>query len=474
MSLSLKSLRLASPEPFRGSDWIGTVLRVALGVLLIWSGVPKLRAPRSFKQTVRVYDFSPEWLTKIVGYALPVLLLVLGIVLILGLITRLTAIVSTVVLFVLAVAAVQAAARGRHAAAGIFGVGGLDPSPSWAVPVLVALVAFLAAGFLALWPHTRVGVDDYLSRHDWVAEPSAKRLRDPQGRAKYERDVAAKVRSVTARNRYMAVAVSIVAVVVTLVGAIVMRNNASFRDVISVDAVSAAHGVTYGKAAAADVEIYEDFFSPQAADLAVELKDFIAKQVPANVMQVHYHLTAGLDHSPNRSGYSTRAANAALCAADVSTDFFVKYHNTLMSTDKQGQRVRPDSQSARGVADFLRYATDIGGMDDDTQTTFRNCVQVGGHNDLVAQLTESASRAGIGLTPVVFVNGKRLANPSLATLTKAVEAAAATGPAPDPSPTPTTTPATPTGTATGAASPTGAAAGTATGTAASPTGAAAS
>jgi len=445
--VSLKPLSFPSPAPFRGSGWIGTVARLAVGVVLLISSLPKLEGPRSFKQTVRAYDFSPEWLTKIIGYGLPVLLFVLGVVLILGMLTRWVALLAAIVLLVLSVAVIQAAARGLHVSSGIFGVGGLTPSPSWALPVLLTLVLLAAAVFVVLWPDTRLAVDDYLARNDWVEQPSAKRLRDPQGRAKYEREVAAKVRAATVRNRFLGVGVAVLTVVVTLVGATVLRSNAQFRDVTSVSAVSPLHGVTYGKDAAATAEIYTDLFSPEATTFAKSIKDLIAKDVPANLLQVKFHLVAGLDHSTDGSGYSTRAANAALCAADVSTDFFVKYHNVLVSTDKSGKLVRPTSQSGRGVADFLRYATEIGGLTDDQQTTFRDCVQSETHKDVVAQLTESASKAGIGLTPVVYVNGTRLASPSLESLTAAIAAVDAKGPAPDPSPTPT-----PTATASGSAS----------------------
>lgn len=450
--MSLKSLSFPSPAPFRGSAWIGTVLRLAVGVVLLISSIPKLEAPRSFKQTVRAYDFSPEWLSKIIGYGLPVLLFVLGVILILGMVTRWIALLAAVVLFVLAIAVIQAAARGLHVSSGLFGVGGVTPSPSWGLPVFIVLLLLAGAIFVVLWPDTRLAIDDYLARNDWVEPPSAKRMRDPQGRAKYEREVAAKERAATVRNRFLGISVAVLTVVVTLVGAAVLRSNAEFRDVSAVSAVSPLHGVTYGKDAAATVEVYTDLFSPAATQFANSIKDLVAKDVPANRAQLRFHLVAALDHSTDRSGYSTRAANAALCAADVSADFFVKYHNVLVGTDKSGKLVRPTSQSDRSVADFVRYATEVGGLTSDQQTTFRDCVQAENHKDVVAQLTESASKAGVGLTPVVYLNGSRLSSPSVASVTAAIAAADAKGPAPDPSPSPTTS-----GTAKPSATPTGAA-----------------
>ena len=66
----------------------------------IWASVAKLKSPRTFVQAVRAYDATPEWLSKAIGYGLPVLELALGILLIVGIAVRLAAIVSAVLFVV--------------------------------------------------------------------------------------------------------------------------------------------------------------------------------------------------------------------------------------------------------------------------------------------------------------------------------------------------------------------------------------
>ena len=74
--------------------WLGTVVRFALGVVWIWASSAKLASPREFVQAVRAYDATPEWMSKAIGYGLPVLEFCLGVLLIIGIVVRLAAIVS--------------------------------------------------------------------------------------------------------------------------------------------------------------------------------------------------------------------------------------------------------------------------------------------------------------------------------------------------------------------------------------------
>ena len=75
-------------------------------------------------------------------------------------------------------------------------------------------------------------------------------------------------------------------------------------------------------------------------------------QVRANQAQVRYHTMSFLDASSNGNRYSSRAANAALCASDVSVDTFVAYHNILYGKDA-GKQVQP----AEGTNGRVGHAT---------------------------------------------------------------------------------------------------------------------
>ena len=75
-------------------------------------------------QAVRAYDATPEWLSKAIGYGLPVLELCLGALLILGVAVRLAAIVVDRAVRGLPDRRLQAAARGLKMDCGCFGGGG--------------------------------------------------------------------------------------------------------------------------------------------------------------------------------------------------------------------------------------------------------------------------------------------------------------------------------------------------------------
>ena len=57
------------------------VARLLLGFVFFWAAIPKLAHPLRFVQAVRAYDATPEWLSRAIGYGLPVLELCLAVVL---------------------------------------------------------------------------------------------------------------------------------------------------------------------------------------------------------------------------------------------------------------------------------------------------------------------------------------------------------------------------------------------------------
>ena len=206
-----------------------------------------------------------------------------------------------------------------------------------------------------------------------------------------------------------------------------------------------AKGVVWGKPAAATVDIYEDFQCPNCRNLEQTIGTVLDADVRANRAQAHFHPIAILDSASNNN-YSSRAANAALCASDISVDTFVEYHNYLF-----GPAIQP-AENAGGRSDLQleAYAQSIGLTGSDV-TNIDRCIAADGHKSLVEAMTEEASKKGIIGTPTVFVNGKQIDN-TLEAYQAAVAAALKNGPAPNPSVTPSPTP-TPTGTATSTESP---------------------
>jgi protein-disulfide isomerase/uncharacterized membrane protein YphA (DoxX/SURF4 family) len=418
--------------------WLGTVARLFLGAIWLWAAVAKLGNPREFVQTVRAYDVTWEWLSKAIGYGLPVLEFGLGVLLVLGVVTRLAAAVSGFLFLVFLIGLVQAAARGLKLECGCFGTGGESLNTQYTIDILRDIGLLAVAAYLIVWRFTRLSVDEFLARNDYVEEPSAKRMRSEEGRRKYYAAVAEKQKEARYRALWLNGSLAVLLALVALIGVGVQSNRAKISGNLFASNATVGRGVVFGKAAAATVDIYEDFQCPNCRNLEQAIGKTLDSDVRANRAQARFHSIAILDSSSNNN-YSTRAANAALCASDISVDTFVSYHNYLFRPDIQ------PAENAGGRTNVLleSYGQSIGLKGQDL-TNFDRCVAQGTHTALVEAMTEDASKKGIISTPTVFVNGHRIDN-TLAAYQAAVAAALKNGPAPSPSVTPSPTPS-PTGT----------------------------
>jgi len=416
--------------------WLGTVSRLVLGVVWLWSGWIKLHDPRAFVQTIRAYDATPEWLSKAIGYGLPVLQVCLGVLLVVGAAVRISAIVSAVLAGVFLVGIVQVAARGIELDCGCFGGGGLTTGATrYPLVILLDVGLLVLAAYLVRWSLTRLSIEEFLARNDYVAPPSAKRMRSEGGLRKYNTMLEARSKNARERTRYLNSSLAIVVVLVSVIGIGVQAGRAKIRGDLTAANASVKNGVLYGKKAAATVDIFEDFQCRKCKDFEQSVGATLEADVKANRAQVRYHPVSFLDNSSNGNRYSSRAANAALCASDVGVDAFVKYHDTLFTA---GGQPKDDSNGSLNRK-FVEDAQQLGLKPADV-TTLTACVQSEQHKALVLAIAENTSARGVTETPVVLVNGKRLKKNDLATLSAAIAAADAKGPPPAPSPSPTPTP----------------------------------
>ncbi|MGI8678753.1 MAG: MauE/DoxX family redox-associated membrane protein [Jatrophihabitans sp.] len=422
--------------------WLGTVIRSFLGIIWIWAAWSKLQSPRTFVQAVRAYDATPEWLSEAIGYGLPVLEFCIGVALILGVAVRLASIASAVLFVVFLIGLVQAAARGIKLDCGCFGGGGATSAgTSYTLDILRDLGLVLLAAFLVYWPLTRISVDEFIARNDYVAPPSAKRMRTDQGRRKYTAAVDARRRAARSRALYLGASTATVVVLIGLIGIGVQSGRAKIAGSLAAAHASANNGVVFGNKAAATVNIYEDFQCPNCLQFEKSVGAQVDKAVRANEAQVHFH-TVSLPTLDTAAGnyYSSRAANAGLCASDVSVDEFVKFHNILFGTNASGKDVQPaEGQGGLPDSDLIKYGKQAG-LKPGQLTTFSACVTQEKHKALVQAMTDKASQDGVNGTPTVKVNGKAINN-DLASFEKAVAEAVKKGPKPNPSTTPVTSPA---------------------------------
>lgn len=157
------SNRLPSVRPVL--SWVTTAARLVLGAVLIVSGALKITAPAISVQAVRAYELLPEPLVQIVGYGLPVIEIIIGALLVVGLFTRTVAVISGLVMAAFVIGVASAWARGLRIDCGCFGGGGQladgeDPNYLW---VLLRDFGLLAcAAWIVARPPGRFAMDSAL------------------------------------------------------------------------------------------------------------------------------------------------------------------------------------------------------------------------------------------------------------------------------------------------------------------------
>ncbi len=142
-------------------DLLGTVLRLVLGGVLVVAGALKVTNLPASALAVHAYRLLPYEVGQAVGYALPILELAIGVLLLLGLFTRAAAFVGTLLMAAFVFGIASAWARGLAIDCGCFGGGGAIAPESTAYPVELARDALLAAAgaWLVRRPRTAYGLD---------------------------------------------------------------------------------------------------------------------------------------------------------------------------------------------------------------------------------------------------------------------------------------------------------------------------
>ncbi|GGF57793.1 hypothetical protein GCM10011519_34610 [Marmoricola endophyticus] len=147
-----------------GARWFGLLARLVVGVVWIVAGAIKLPDPDSSVTAVRAYQLLPLSLTSPVGHALPILEVVVGLLLVLGLLTRPVGLLSALMqlAFIIGIASVWA--RGISINCGCFGDGGADPDAASSYPWEIARdVGLLLLSLWLVWrPRTQLSLDTLL------------------------------------------------------------------------------------------------------------------------------------------------------------------------------------------------------------------------------------------------------------------------------------------------------------------------
>lgn len=112
------------PALRRFLPWVGVAARLIVGGVWIAAGLLKIPDPAENVRAVRAYQLLPESIVPTIGHLLPILEVLLGLCLVLGLLTRLNGVVSSLLLLAFIVGISSAWGRGLSIECGCFGGGG--------------------------------------------------------------------------------------------------------------------------------------------------------------------------------------------------------------------------------------------------------------------------------------------------------------------------------------------------------------
>jgi uncharacterized membrane protein YphA (DoxX/SURF4 family) len=146
------------------ADAIGLLARLILGIVLIWAGAAKVTRPALSALAVRAYKILPYDFAGYVGFALPVLEILVGLLLVVGLFTRLSAVVAGLLMLAFIAGISWAWAHGYSIDCGCFGGGGTIAASQTQYPLEILRDVGIAAcaGWLVVRPRTPYSLDHRL------------------------------------------------------------------------------------------------------------------------------------------------------------------------------------------------------------------------------------------------------------------------------------------------------------------------
>ncbi|QDO88873.1 DoxX family membrane protein [Ornithinimicrobium ciconiae] len=164
----------------RWADLIGLLCRLALGGVLLAAGLLKVGDTTGSIQSVVAYRLFDYQLAEMIGLMLPVVEIALGLLLVLGLLTRWSAALGALLMVVFIAGIASAWARGLAIDCGCFGTGGpVDPSETAYLSEIVRDAALFGAGlWLVVRPRSLLALDTLIFRR---ARPARSAGEPPDG-----------------------------------------------------------------------------------------------------------------------------------------------------------------------------------------------------------------------------------------------------------------------------------------------------
>jgi protein-disulfide isomerase len=220
-------------------------------------------------------------------------------------------------------------------------------------------------------------------------------------------DASKKIATVTPKkgpNVVLIGAVVAVAVMLAVVVAIAIGNHSKSGSNTAQSVPAGVVGGTGGgilvdpaaKANVPTLDVYVDFQCPNCGSFEQQFGPALTQMAKTGAVRQVVHLMSFLDGKLQNDS-STRAANAAACAADASK--FGEYHSAVFAAQpaKEG-----DGYTDAQLTEFAQTA----GITGPALTTWQQCTTSGEHNQYVADVADASGRAGVTGTPTLMLNGK--------------------------------------------------------------------
>ncbi|HEX4814343.1 MAG TPA: MauE/DoxX family redox-associated membrane protein [Nonomuraea sp.] len=142
-----------------------TAARLILGGVLIAAGALKIGNPSDSVVAVKAYQLLPDSIAVTVGHILPILEIVVGVLLVVGLLTRVAAAIAGLLMLAFVVGIAWAWARGLRIDCGCFGGGGqlgAGQEPAYLLDILRDFGLVLLGAWTIRFPPGRLALDGAL------------------------------------------------------------------------------------------------------------------------------------------------------------------------------------------------------------------------------------------------------------------------------------------------------------------------
>ena len=147
--------------------WVGLLARLVVGGVWLVAGALKVSEPAESVRAVRAYDLLPEVVVPTIGQVLPLVEIIVGVCLIVGMLARPMAAISALLFVAFIIGIASAWARGLQIDCGCFGGGGYSANATDEYPLEIARdVGLLLASLFVMWrARTRLALDNVLFAH---------------------------------------------------------------------------------------------------------------------------------------------------------------------------------------------------------------------------------------------------------------------------------------------------------------------